>query len=97
MGRHAAIVRNNGQGLEYLELQSPDSLKNGWQPFEKDTLRKRFKCAVSQRTRNKQKIKSPVVAIEIETFQGSQEFEDILGYINIEELKQVKGSGGHVK
>ena len=33
VGRHAAIVRNTGDGLQYLELQS--AIKNGWMPFDR--------------------------------------------------------------
>ena len=47
VGKHAAIVRNTGDELQYLELQS--AIKNGWMPFDRygsivTTLQKRFGC-----------------------------------------------------
>lgn len=34
-GKHVAIIRNTSEGLQYLELQSNNPEKNGWQFFER--------------------------------------------------------------
>lgn len=34
-GKHAAIIRNTSEGLQYLELQSNNPERNGWQFFER--------------------------------------------------------------
>ena len=39
----------------------------------------------------------PVVLMEVDSFNGNEEFKDILGYINTEAGKQKKGVMGNVK
>lgn len=104
VGKHAAIVRNTEKGAEYLELQS--AINNGWQSFDRygtiiSTLQKRFGC---RKTVDKMKIGSQsiifektVVLMEVESFKGNSEFQDILGYINTAVDKQKKGVTGNVK
>ena len=106
-GRHASIVRKLNGDLQYLELQSAKD--SGWHffesddilfkgtPYEKkvhntvsDTLKNRFAC-----NRGTQYGKSYL--LDIEQFKGSDEFRDLMGYINTAEHKQKKGALGSVK
>ena len=103
-GRHAAIVRNTDNGPEYLELQS--KIENGWTSFDKYgssymTLVKRFGCRKSV---DKVKVGSQtlifekdIILMDVDSFKDNYDFEKILGYINTNEEKQKKGSGGSVK
>ena len=96
-GKHAAIVRNNGGRFEYLELQSRNNSENGWQPLQNNTLNSRFGAAKSQRTSYGFKLMSKIAIIDVSSFRGCKEFENILGYINTDKTKQLKGAGGYVK
>lgn len=92
VGRHAAIVRNDGGLLQYLELQSPRPDKNGWVDFGDigTTLQYRFGCSSSSNY-------YPVAyATDISQLSGD-DFRTILGYINTDALKQRKGAAGNVK
>lgn len=105
-GRHSAVVRMKDGVMQYLELQS--AKESGWQPFERDftyyegtvyerkthfdvskTLEWRFAC--------KGKTISETSLIDIDSFKDSEEFRDLLGYINTDEDKQKKGKGGTIK
>lgn len=105
-GRHSAVVRNIGGKLQYLELQS--ATDSGWHDFEYDTivfagtpyertvhydlskiLEWRFGC--------KGRTISESSLIDIESFKDSDEFRDLLGYINTAEDKQKKGTSGSIK
>lgn len=94
-GKHAAVIRNTGEKLQYLELQSNfASYPNGWHNFDVygttyDTLKKRFGC--------RKTVGGDVILIDIESLRDSLEFQDVLGYINTEEAQQMKGGSGHVK
>lgn len=94
-GKHAAIVRNTGTRFEYLELQSAQ--QSGWQPFERNTLKDRFGCRKTQRTFAGMKFDSQVVLIEADSFKGNDEFKELLGYLNTQKEKQLKGVAGSVK
>ncbi len=91
-GRHAAIVRRNQNGVEYLEMQS--RTHNGWMPFGgsvedvKDKLVKRFGAAVYG---------DRMMLIDTDSFKGSQEFEKLVGYLNTKDKQQKKGEHGDVK
>lgn len=106
-GRHASIVRRVDGKLQYLELQSAKN--SGWHFFEgddilfkgtsyeqtvhktvSDTLRDRFACNRGTKYGNS-------YLIDIEQFRGSDEFRDLMGYINTAEHKQMKGALGSVK
>ena len=98
-GRHASIVRKTDAGYEYLELQS--GRENGWKSFEAygtvtETLRKRFGCT-SSRSLYGMKLEQHSYMIDIETLYNSDEFRDLLGYINTAESDQQKGASGSVK
>lgn len=105
-GKHAAIVRNTEHGAEYLELQSKYKSRNRWTSFTEygstiKTLQKRFGC---RKTIDKMNVfgqtiifEKGVVLIEVDSFQGNTEFQEILGYINTAVDKQKKGAAGDVK
>ena len=103
-GRHSAVVRRTADGLQYLELQSPFDNDNGWQPFGDnvaETLHKRWAC---RKTPEKLKyagtpvvIEQKVRLIDVDSFQPTEEFKGILGYINTDQAKQKKGKYGGIK
>lgn len=98
-GRHASIVRKTDSGYQYLELQSAREI--GWTDFDNygsttKTLQKRFGCQKS-RTVYGQKLLQRSFAIDIESLYNSDEFRDLLGYINTAESAQKKGASGSVK
>lgn len=92
VGRHAAIVRNNGGVLQYLELQSSRPDRNGWKDFRNvaDTLKHRFGCSTSSRCY------STAYATDISQLSGD-DFRTILGYINTDATSQKKGAAGYAK
>lgn len=107
VGRHASIIRNSSEhGLQYLELQS--ELHKGWMPFEteqrsvEDTLYHRFGC---RKRIDKTKtymgkdivIQKKVWLADVDSFQMTEEFKDIMGYINTATDKQKKGVRGFAK
>lgn len=106
VGRHAAIIKNTKNGAEYLELQS--ATNNGWTPFNNErygtmanTLFKRFGC---RKTIDKMKMggrtfvfKRSVVLMDVDSFNGNDEFKNILGYLNTSSSMQKKGVSGNVK
>lgn len=100
VGKHAAIVRRLESGVEYLELQS--KIQNGWTSFDRygsmaATLSKRFGC---RKTVDKQFGKvweKSVVLMNVDSFKGNDEFEELLGYINTALDSQKKGVLGDVK
>lgn len=97
IGRHASMVRVNNGVFEYLELQS--STNSGWTPFNGNpryTLKNRFGCRQSI-TSYGIKLKTKSVLIEADAMTGIEDFGDILGYINTDADKQLKGVFGSVK
>lgn len=100
VGRHAAIVRNTGDGLQYLELQS--AIKNGWMPFDRygsivTTLQKRFGCRKTVDRVLGRVWEKEVVLMEVDSFKANSEFKELLGYINTATNKQKKGVTCSVK
>lgn len=109
-GQHGSIVRNNGKALQYLELQSAKengwtdfeqilTLYKGTE-YERqqkytvtDTLRKRFGCTKSRSVMGIKLLQESYM-IDIETLYNSNEFYDIIGYLNTAESKQRKGASG---
>ena len=89
-GKHAAIVRKNGDDIQYLELQS--TYRNGWHTLTNDQLRFRFGCrsrAGSYELENN--------LIDIETLGKSPDFIEMLKYINTAVGEQMKGVSGGIK
>ena len=100
VGKHAAIVRNTGDELQYLELQS--AIKNGWMPFDRygsivTTLQKRFGCRKTVDRFAGGIWEKKVVLMEVDSFKANSEFKKLLGYINTATNKQKKGVTGSVK
>lgn len=100
VGRHASIVRKKDGILQYLELQNElDASYHpaGWIDFNKDpkyTLSNRFGCT----TTSKYYYSDMDFMIDIsESDFNTQEFKSILGYINTDADKQVKGDKGYAK
>lgn len=100
VGRHASIVRKKDGILQYLELQNElDASYNpsGWIDFDgnpKYTLSNRFGCD----TVSKYYYSDMSFMIDIsESDFNTQEFKSILGYINTDANKQVKGDKGYAK
>lgn len=93
-GGHAAVVRNTSKGPQYLELQSYQS-DNGWKDFGEnlidivDKIEWRFNDL-----RNKKYYATIIPAKEL---GKSLEFREIMGYINNDPGKQIKGDGGGIK
>lgn len=110
VGKHAAVVRNTENGAQYLELQSRYDDRNGWTPFENNpiygdpvmVMRKRFGCrkTIDQYKRSDGTVrvfKKRVVVMDVDSFNGNEDFKEILGYINTPESEQLKGANGSVK
>ena len=103
-GRHAAVIRKDNDGaLQYLELQS--SYSNGWKKMEgnsftvEDTLKQRFAC---RKTIDKDKWSGTVyekscLLIPVDSVQPTEEYRNLLGYINTDVGKQKKGASGFEK
>ena len=89
-GYHAAIVRKSNGVLQYLELQSPTN--NGWKDFDGNlgfTLSTRF-GAVNGKA-------SEAAMFNVNDIKGSDEFRELLGYINTPASDQKKGKHGKPK
>ena len=90
IGQHAAIVRRNGDHIEYLELQHPSG-GNGWHELSAFLLEKRFGCS---------RARSFAVSsflLEVDSLTKCREFLRLLGYINTEGSQQRKGVSGNVR
>lgn len=94
VGTHAAIVKRELNKYYYLELQ--DAFNNGYQILTDGILKNRFGCQKSH-TVYGIKLKPKNVIIEIDSLKDNKEFEEILGYINTNEIDQVKGYDGYAK
>ena len=93
-GRHAAVVRKVESGFEYLELQSDTG--KGWHALTNDALRWRFAC---KKTHSSYGYKYSVTnyLIDIDKLNQNGAFREVLGYINTDPTKQVKGYSGTIK
>lgn len=94
IGRHAAIVKRELDRYYYLELQ--DKIDNGYQILTDIVLKNRFGCQKSH-TVYGIKLKPKNVIFDIDSLKDNKEFEEILGYINTNEIDQLKGYDGYVK
>lgn len=94
-GRHAAVIKTEKDGTTwYLELQSSTP---GWKPFEGDkTLRWRWRC---QKTHSTYGIKYEVESylVPVDTIKPTDEYRQVLEFINTAEAEQNKGLGGGIK
>jgi hypothetical protein len=95
VGRHAAIVRKNTDGvLQYLELQSKN--KSGWIDFDGNpryTLKWRFGCTS---TSNAAAYYDYMLDINESNFD-TDDFRSLLGFLNTDTDKQRKGLSGTIK
>lgn len=95
VGRHAAIVRKTEAGtLQYLELQS--SRIAGWTDFDgnpKYTLRSRFGCTQSSSSSAEYDF---MIDLDESNF-ATDDFRELLSYLNTAESEQRKGSSGTIK
>lgn len=89
VGRHASIVRKGANGYEYLELQSADH--NGWHPLTDDVLSWRFGCS------RRRKYSQNARLMDVEKLAASDDFREVLPYINTAADQQRKGAGGGIK
>ena len=93
-GKHAAIIRIGNRGFEYLELQS--ETENGFKKLDSSVLKTRFGCQTSYSVGGIKFEKSNVL-IEVDSCKNSEEFKNLLGYINTAKDKQNKGESGYAK
>ena len=75
-GQHAAIVRKREGHYEYLELQHSVSSWNGWNNLDDSVLKNRFGCKSLHLSERRNFL------IDVDSLTKSQEFLDLLGYIN---------------
>lgn len=96
VGRHAAIVRKNADGvLQYLELQS--RYRSGWTDFNGNpryTLKTRFGC--TQRATNSAQ-QDFMLDLTESDFTSNDDFRSLLGFLNTEPNAQRKGKDGTIK
>ncbi|MCI5792842.1 MAG: minor capsid protein [Lachnospiraceae bacterium] len=93
-GRHAAIIRKNKNGYEYLELQTVND--NGFKHLNNKILKERFGCQKSH-TISGFKVTADNMLIDISSLAGNEDYKTILGYINTSSAKQMKGVNGYAK
>ena len=94
-GKHAAIVRKSGGGIEYLEMQS-GWRKNTWYELNDSVLKNRFGCQRSHTTYG-MKYETSEVIMDIASLKGNADFEEIMEFINTATERQMKGIGGGEK
>lgn len=109
----AIIKRTEEEGLQYLELQSAKSngwkpfayvIESKWGTNKvtvTETLQKRFGC---RKTVDSMKIgdrklvfEKKVTLADVDSFKKTDDFKEMLGYINTSTDKQKKGAGGFAK
>lgn len=94
-GRHVAVVRKSADGFEYLELQSAYR-EHTWYTLDDAELKRRFGCQKSHSSYG-EKYTMPNTIIEIESLGKSDDFKQLLPYINTKPENQLKGAGGFEK
>jgi len=96
IGHHAAVVRKTKGQYEYLELQDEPS-HNGYIRATSERFAQRFALQKSYSAYGmKYKVESWLV--DVNSFKdGEEDFIKMMGYINTQEGKQLKGQGGSIK
>lgn len=94
-GRHAAIIRKTTDDVQYLELQDVED--NGFKPLNNKVLSRRFGCQKGYTMKYIGKFEVESILIDVDSLKDNSEFRHILGYINTNKNKQLKGVGGSVK
>jgi hypothetical protein len=94
-GKHAAVIRRiEGKGFEYLEMQTDDD--NGFKKLTTDLLKKRFGCKKSHSIYGN-KLEASTSIIDRESLSNSNEFKELMKYINTPANAQKKGASGYAK
>lgn len=95
-GKHAAVIRKAEKGFEYLNMQDPNPKANVFKPLTTKALSSRFDC---KKTHTSYGYKMPVssILIDRESLSLSDEFKDVLRYINTDKVNQMKGVKGYAK
>ena len=89
-GHHAAVIRGTKErGLEYLELQTKNY--NGWHKLNVDSLNIRFSAQKTHTVKYIGKVEATSVLIDAESLYNHKGFHKLLGYINTDPEKQLKG------
>lgn len=91
---HAAVVRKVGDKMQYLELQTES--RNGWKDLNESVLKCRF-GAKKFRSSGGVRYGIDNCIIDITKLTSNKGFRQLLGYINTNATKQVKGLGGAAK
>lgn len=89
-GRHAAMVRKQGDGFEYLELQSGKDDGNGWKKLDLPTIAWRFGA------RKRGVYEMSTILTEASKF-ANIDMPGICAYLQTATDKQKKGGGGSEK
>lgn len=95
-GKHAAIIRKTTKRLEFLELQDYEHL-NGYKELNDKVLKERFNCKKTHTIKYIGKVAAQSFLIDVDSLKNNEEFKKILGFINTNGEKQLKGDGGSVK
>lgn len=95
-GRHTAVIRRSEKGFEYLNMQDPNPNNNGFKPLNTKSLKSRFKCQKSYKLYG-QPTNVTSILLDRASLSESDEFKDVLKFINTEEQKQMKGADGSVR
>lgn len=93
-GKHTAVIRKINEGFEYLNMQNSDSKENVFKPLTTKALKSRFGCQKSY-TINRHQLQASSLLFDRESLSNSEEFKDLLRFINTNDSKQLKGVGGH--
>lgn len=97
IARHAAVVKKVDGKWYYLELQSKYDERNGFTPFTKDTLAKRFGAQKTHSMKYIGKYEVSGSLIDLEALKRDPKLINLLGYINTAETSQKKGKSGGLK
>lgn len=93
--KHSAIIRKLEDGtIEYLELQTEK--QNGFHKLTTSEAKRRFGVTKSKSFYG-QKVMQESIMIESTSLANVDSFQEVLGYINTEAGKQLKGVGGRAK
>ncbi|MCM1440058.1 MAG: hypothetical protein NC131_12780 [Roseburia sp.] len=93
-GGHAAVVRKVGEEMQFLELQTNG--RNGWKKLDDDVLKWRF-GAKQWRLHKGKRYGIDTGIIDITKLTSNKGYKELLGYINTDAAKQVKGKAGGAK
>ena len=93
-GKHAALVRRNEMGFEYLELQS--ATDNGYKRLSTRKLKERLGCQHSH-TIYGNRLSVDSFLVDLGGFKNNRGFQEVLGYLNTAQNNKKKGIEGYEK